>query len=539
MLFLLSGTASAISINNEIEFLKIGTDPAYPLTGNYELTNNLNFTGMTFVPIGSGTSPFTGTFDGQRYEITGIDYSIGSGSNYGIFRNLNNSEIKNLTIDSSKFSISGSNGHSVGILAGQMSNGSVITNITITNCSVDSVGDHVGMLAGRADNSTISNIAVEFGSGSTNCIVSGNSRVGGLVGLVSNSTIKDAYVEAYLLTAMGDKVGGLVSDVNNSTIQSCFYIGNITGGTNAGGFVGDVNNSVIQSGFFVGNITGTDRVGGFAGRIERSSISQCFSIVDSPLTGNNMVGGFVGVIRDSLGTETSSIENSFSMGAITGASDVGSFVGRVNQNVTLQITSSYAFCFDDSSSQFDLLFINYVLPGPFVAVITVDDSFNLYDTAFGSLTYGIPIDENQFIDIDTFKSIGGLIATDWDITASSTSNSIWYADGALPPQLRFEKVDNGNGRNNEGSNVSNGRGFGHAYIVHPNDSSAPTLNSSSEPEIIQNIPDTPIISNNNIQNENSNNPETSGFNWRLSLLLLIGIVIVVCSVFYILNKNRS
>ena len=518
LLLLLSGTASAIPINDEDDFLKIGLNQA-SLGGTYELGKDLDFTNKTFVPIGSGTYPFTGIFDGQGHEIKGIDYSFNTGGNQGIFRSLQDSQITNLIINSSNISTSGTH-NSIGILAGQVNN-STIDNVTLMNCSVGTSGNNVGILAGQINGSMISNITVEIDGGSTICIVKGKGYVGGLAGLVNNSTIKDVYVNSGLLTATENNLGGLVGDLINSTVESSYYIGSMT--------------------------SDRDNVGGLVGRVENSTIFQCFSISD--IRGRAAIGGFVGVIRDDSGTGRTSIENSFAEGTIAGTSYVGSFVGRVNQNVKLNIVSSYAFCSDVSPPQFNLPFIAFVQSG---VLVTVDDSFGLYDTLLGPFAYGIPISETQFKNIDTFMLAGTLVTTDWDITESLSSNSIWYTDGVLPPQLRFVAVDSSGG-NNSGNNSGNNRGnnsgssihggnnggsrFGHAYVIQPTPL-IPSSNSPSGPEIVPNIQNSSQESD--ILSPQNNNPsdQESNFSRKLVLLLLIGIVIAVGAVFYIWNKNR-
>ena len=95
----------------------------FDLAGNYKLMNDIDlseatveggdwdFGGRGWEPIGSngiysGSTPFTGTFDGNGYEIKGLQISVnslpsGTGTAYvGLFAN-NAGTIKNLTVSGS------------------------------------------------------------------------------------------------------------------------------------------------------------------------------------------------------------------------------------------------------------------------------------------------------------------------------------------------------------------------------------------------------------------------------------------------------
>ena len=68
-----SGTPAApgglIPINNAVDMAKIGNDGGFPLTGKYELKDNITLSNWT--PIGTSTNPFTGSFDGKGFGLWG------------------------------------------------------------------------------------------------------------------------------------------------------------------------------------------------------------------------------------------------------------------------------------------------------------------------------------------------------------------------------------------------------------------------------------------------------------------------------------
>ncbi len=87
LIFLLSSAsaanaAPAIPISNANELAKIGTDPQYPLDGDYVLSGNISLD-ATWIPIApDSTMPFSGTLNGMGHSIT-VDWD---GEGYSIFR---------------------------------------------------------------------------------------------------------------------------------------------------------------------------------------------------------------------------------------------------------------------------------------------------------------------------------------------------------------------------------------------------------------------------------------------------------------------
>ncbi len=75
------------------------------LSGHYRLTADLDLTGLPFTPIGSPEQPFTGSFDGNGYRISGLALNS-AGSYQGLF-GYSTGVIRNVTLDAS-CSIAGS-----------------------------------------------------------------------------------------------------------------------------------------------------------------------------------------------------------------------------------------------------------------------------------------------------------------------------------------------------------------------------------------------------------------------------------------------
>lgn len=158
-----------------------------------------------FTPIGSDSTPFTGSFNG------------------------NNKIISDLIIFSSV--------NSTGLFA--TTRGATINNLGLTNANI-SGNDNVGSLIGRAEGGTTINQVFSTGS------VMGNDNIGGLIGLIDNSlgniSINNVYSTA---TVNGNtNVGGLIgraSGTNTTNIDTSYSTGSVAGTSNVGGFIGAVD----------------------------------------------------------------------------------------------------------------------------------------------------------------------------------------------------------------------------------------------------------------------------------------------------------
>lgn len=177
------------------------------LADNIDLVNfKYSNGGIGFQPIGTYTKPFDGYFDGKGHFIENLLINDINGSNQGLFGFISNARVENLAVINAD--ISG--------------------------------GDNVGIIAGNAEESII-----------TNCFATGNifsnSYTGGISGFINNSSILDSYSQCYL-SSKGVCIGGIVGFAENSSnISSSYSIGNVTGMSNAGGIAGEVSASNISN----------------------------------------------------------------------------------------------------------------------------------------------------------------------------------------------------------------------------------------------------------------------------------------------------
>jgi len=252
--------AQTVPISTFEELKKIGADPAYPLTGSYELTADIDASsGGGSEPIGrfayqygtvvDSTLAFSGTFDGKGFKISGlyINRSVTDNSGTGLFGYVLDAEIKN---------------------------------VALVGASVTG-GSYVGALVGRTYGSTKIEGCYSIGGN-----VSGVSTVGGLVGYNDmGGTIAGCYSSG-TVTGSGDIVGGLVGG-NDYQIDDSYSTAAVSGVDRVGGFVGESywnrmsttggGSRTIRRCYSAGTVSGTSSVGGFAGNNDNTSeLQYCY-----------------------------------------------------------------------------------------------------------------------------------------------------------------------------------------------------------------------------------------------------------------------
>lgn len=140
-------------------------------------------------------------------------------------------------------------------------------------------------------------------------VVSNNSEVGGLIGMISNSEIEDVHIKNARIS--GNDRGGMIIGyaTDNSIIRECSSSGNINmTGSSIGGLAGEVSNSSkIENSYSIGTVKGNSKVGGLVGLLANSSITKSFTSVSA--NGKNETAGFIG-----KATNNAMVENNISLG---------------------------------------------------------------------------------------------------------------------------------------------------------------------------------------------------------------------------------
>lgn len=207
------------------------------LEGNFIQTRDINLEDVSFEPLGNSSTPFTGTYDGGNYVITGLETK--GGSYQGLFGRTE---------------------------------GAIIRNVGLIGNKVTGTGGHVGGLVGQAANSTIENSYV------TGSVKSSGTTAGGLVGRAVSSTIENSYATVSVESTGSYNVGGLVGEATSSIIENSYFTGSVKGINEVGGLVGHANGSTtISNSYATGPVTGSGyNVGGLAGQADDITISNSY-----------------------------------------------------------------------------------------------------------------------------------------------------------------------------------------------------------------------------------------------------------------------
>ena len=194
---------------------------------NIILDNDIDLSDIDWTPIGTESRPYTGTFDGGTYTITGLTVNQ-TRENVGLIGCIgSNGTVKNVKLEN--VNITG-DGYFVGGVAG--------TNYgTIENCSVDG---------------TLTNNRHYLGG-----VVGDN--YGSIIGCSSSGTI----------TGTSPDVGGIGGQSVGGTIMACYSVANIKGMIYSGGVLGQTNRETVVIACYhaKGNVTGEQSrmIGGVIG----------------------------------------------------------------------------------------------------------------------------------------------------------------------------------------------------------------------------------------------------------------------------------
>ena len=217
---------------------KIKANPS----GVFTLVKDIDMSGIDLTDFCSNDA-FSGTLDGNGYVVRNASVSYTNGENKGIFCTTNGATIKNVAFVD--FNVSASSANHVGFIGS-----AAATKFDQVYVQGKVSGDdHVALLAGDADNCTVTNTF-------TNGTLVGGSQIGGFFGctLEGGADIQKSYFNGSLTATHRGWVGGFIGliDKANSevTIENCVSIGDCQ-------FSQDANGDPKKTGpFIAGNGAG-------------------------------------------------------------------------------------------------------------------------------------------------------------------------------------------------------------------------------------------------------------------------------------------
>ena len=204
-------------------------------------------------PIGTRWSPYTGTFDGQGYTISGLYFNNPHSSYVGLFGCIGaNGKISNVGVLDSYFQFSALGGGVCGVNYG-----------TVRDCK------NTGFVRGLA-------------------------TIGGVCGVNEKGGIIENSFNEGTVSGTGDnaqQVGG-VSGYNNGTIKSCYNTASVSGQVSVGGVSGFNSVGTTTNCFNEGTVSGQNIVGGVCGNGCGVTTTNCFN--EGIVSGQSHVGGVCG-----------------------------------------------------------------------------------------------------------------------------------------------------------------------------------------------------------------------------------------------------
>lgn len=294
-------------------------------------------------------------FEAEGVSLSGVTKFSESNPFEGTF-NGNGHVIKNFTLDASTY---------MGLF--NYCNGATIKDLSIENATIDLATGrsttYAGAIAGKALNSTISNVTVN----GVDILIAGNSSanlyLGGAFGIVDTCAVSNVNLDSveievtqcrlnvYMGLFAGQIAGGLYND-NEYMIKDSSAIGSLIstlyytstskstiGSLFLGGFAGDISsNGLITDSFADSNITiyksnssngyVNIQIGGFVGAMQNGNVTKCAAItqmdinagvIDDPEAENDFsdvklalddykvyIGGFIGLATDPYAQLTNS-----------------------------------------------------------------------------------------------------------------------------------------------------------------------------------------------------------------------------------------
>lgn len=208
----------------------------------------------SWIPIGSDTNPFTGSYNGDHNSIHGLAINRPGENNLGLF--------------------------------GYISDSAVLTGVVLEDVAI--VGnDTIGGLVGYIDGGLVTESSV---SGN----ITGQNGVGGLAGYNDGGTIEYSLANVELEGSIN--AGGLAgANIANGIIRNSYARGNVTANENAGGLAGYVPSGTIEMTYSSGAVNGNDNIGGLIGSDGGNNPTIASSYWDVNASGQTTSAGGTGL----------------------------------------------------------------------------------------------------------------------------------------------------------------------------------------------------------------------------------------------------
>ncbi|MEX1013622.1 MAG: T9SS type A sorting domain-containing protein [Candidatus Paceibacterota bacterium] len=254
------GDPYQISTVEQLQDVELNTDKHFIQINDIDASATIAWNdSLGFNPIGDDVIRFTGSYNGNNFEISNLVINQPGNSTIGLFGYTHYAEISNINLVNATIIGGYQTGGIVAYLRNGILRNSSFDGIVEGKYSYGTKTDNVGGLVGSNGSSDIHNSYV-------NALVVGGSKVGGLVGYHLSGNIVESYSEGNVDGE--ESVGGLVgtSGFGTGLIVNSYSTSKVTGSVEVGGLVG-VNSTegTIRNSYSVGEVIGSTDIGGLVG----------------------------------------------------------------------------------------------------------------------------------------------------------------------------------------------------------------------------------------------------------------------------------
>lgn len=232
---------------------------------------------IPWTPIGTSDVPYTGTFDGKGYTISGLYFNNPTSYYVGLFGCIGaNGKISNVGVLDSYFQFRALGGG----VCGMNKNGE-LQNCSNSSTVICNMQDGTGGVCGYNSKGTVRDCK---NTGS----VRGKATLGGVCGVNSYGTITNCFNEGTVsVTVTSANVGGVCGNNYSGTIKCSYNTASVSGQEYVGGVSGANYYGTITNCFNKGTVSGQEYVGGVCGAKYGGTITNCYYLSDTAIGGIN------------------------------------------------------------------------------------------------------------------------------------------------------------------------------------------------------------------------------------------------------------
>ena len=244
------------------------------LDANKDLVSGKDF--IPWTPIGTSDVPYTGTFDGKGYTISGLYFNKPTSYYVGLFGCIGaNGKISNVGVLDSYFQFCALGGGVCG------NNNGELQNCSNSSTVINNGRDGTGGVCGYNYKGTVRDCK---NTGS----VRGTAPLGGVCGVNNSGIIENCFNEGTVsVTVTSANVGGVCGNNYSGTIKCSYNTASVSGQSYVGGVSGANYYGTITNCFNKGTVSGQEYFGGVCGAKYGGTITNCYYLSDTAIGGIN------------------------------------------------------------------------------------------------------------------------------------------------------------------------------------------------------------------------------------------------------------